>query len=230
MRKKASCALIGYFVIFAGIVWIAGKIGWGWLLAIILLGVIGWAAMTFTKDKSPSASPDHSPDDLPDMRHDEFGPQFDSPQQASTYYGQLMRTDPDKFMRLRTQQILRESLQIALTSKKRDTAESRMETAKEKFEELQKEHSIPRSEWNKIQERFLKDRKVFSTVKYINQARGLLGHGSKLKTEKSRKKYLDMAKDVIDEGLRDPSSDKDRLTTFLKDIGDGVPQLNSSKE
>jgi len=225
MKKKGT--IIGYLIVFCGIIWVLGKIGWGWILALVIIGVLGWVAITFKKDKSQSISTGKPSGLLPDLPHDEFGPLFDSPQQASTYYHRLMRSIPEESMRLRTQQILRESLQIALSSKKRDTAENSMKAAKAKLEELQNEHSVPKFEWHEIQERFLRDQREFSTVKFINQARGLIEHGSKLKTEKSRKKYLDMAKAVINEGLNDPSSDEERLTAFLKDREDGPSRLTS---
>jgi len=228
MGKKATNFLIGYLIAAGVAIWLIGQFGWWLLIVLSLLVVSGWIIKTYSADNSKGASPARSaPNIISDLPHDEFGPLFDLPQTSGAYFHELMKTDPDKSMRLRKQQILRESLQIALNSKKRDTADSRMDTARDIFEKLQEEHSIPKAEWEPIRERFLRDQREFFTVKYINQAKGLLEHSSKLKTEKNRKKYVDMAKAIIDEGLSDPSSDKDRLTAFLNNLSDTIDQAQT---
>ena len=218
MSQKATGALIGYLVIFGIAVWLISEFGW-WILSIIVVLFLIWIIKTYSSDKSKHApAAVISNNNISDLPHDEFGPLFDPPQSAGAYFHQLMKIDPDKSMRLRQQEILRESLEIGLSSKKRDTAESRMESATKIFQKLKAEYSIPDSEWNRIEKRFLSDQKEFSTVKYINSAKGLLEYGGKLKTEKSRKKYKEMAKGIIEEGLSDPNSDNERLNDFLNNI------------
>jgi hypothetical protein len=234
MGKKAGGSLIGYLILFVALIWLLGKIGWGLVLGIVSLLVAGWVFVTFAKkDRVKKESQAESAIDISGMPHDEFGPIFDPPQIASSFYGQLMKIDPDKSVRLRSQQIMRESLQIALSSKKPDMAEHHMAAAEKIFGELQTEHSVPPEEWEPIRERFLKEKNTYHTAKYINQAKGLLEHGGKLKTEKSKQKYKDMASGVIEEGLADSLADKKRLRDFadhLEDYLKSVPQKKASPE
>ena len=204
-RKKAKDTLIGLFVLLVLVVAVFEKIGWIWFGVIVAVGAV---VILFR----------HFYTGLPKVPTDEFGPILSDPQSARQYLSQLMKKDPRKAMRLRVQQVIRESLQIALTSKKRDTADSRMGVAQDRFEELNRSFRVPRKELQLIEQRLQSDKKEFETVKYINQAEGLIERGSKLKTEKSRQKYLDQAKAVIKEGMSNPESDKERLRAFLDDM------------
>jgi len=134
------------------------------------------------------------------------------------YY--LMRTNNGWAQLVRKLQIIKDSIDISLTSKKRNTAESRMELLKKHWSEIKGEYLHLLDDDVKSKICSIVDEATFRyhTVFYINQANGYLDKCATLKTEKSRAKYRELAHDVILEGLGHPESDRDELRGFLATI------------
>lgn len=150
--------------------------------------------------------------------HDVFGPLFHEPREAQAFYLEMMRIDERLSMRLRDQQILRESLEIALASKNSKTSESRMSLAEDLWKEICSKYRIPPNELQAMSQYVDSARKEFATVRYLNEAQGLIEHASRLKTEGGRQKRLIRAEQIIQRGLQDYAADKSRLNKVLQDL------------
>lgn len=116
-------------------------------------------------------------------------------------------------------QIARDSIDICLTSRKADTAKSRYDLLNSTWDEVT-------SRWHILDEVYrdrckaVYDQTIteYHTISYINQAVAYIEKSKTLKTEKSKAKYIDLAKQVINDGINDPLSDKYRLDQTLKQI------------
>ncbi len=121
---------------------------------------------------------------------------------------------------IRNLQIIRDSLDIALTSKRRDIAESRMELALDRWQESQQEHTglLAPETAVLIASVIEETRNIYHTTLYLNIAGSHLEKAQNLKTEKGRAKHRDLAKVIIQDGLNDPLSDKAKLTEVLNQV------------
>jgi hypothetical protein len=129
-------------------------------------------------------------------------------------------TDFAKGSLIRDLQILSDSLEIATTSTKRDTAESRMELAIETFSRISTEKfDLLEQATQKAVTRYFQDLKsLFHTNLYLNAAHSFLSKVDKLKTPKAKAKYLQLAKDTIQEGLGNVESDKLLLSNQMEEL------------
>jgi len=203
MVRKSKISPIVYLIIFLVLAWVISQIGWIWFTVLVVVGAIVFITIS-AQDPSPN------------VPSDEFGPLFNTSQQASAYYAKLMKSNPTKANRLRRQQILRESLKLATTSKKPETAESRMELAQQHFLALKTKFRIPKDEREGIDKRYHEAVLEYDTVRFLNEAHAYLKKTQKLKTEKSKRKYINLARQTIEKGLGNPNSDKERLRNFLR--------------
>jgi uncharacterized membrane protein len=128
----------------------------------------------------------------------------------------LLKRNSQKASLIRKLQIIKDSLDIALSSKKRDIASERMALALKLSTEMKDlEVGLLDVSTSKTINRIISDaEKQFQTNLYLNVAQGHMDKVGKLKTEKARLKYKQQAKDIIIEGLNNPNSNKDCLKEF----------------
>ncbi len=132
---------------------------------------------------------------------------------ARAINARLATEDPQKAVLIRDLQIIRESIDIALASKKRDIAESRMKSVVETWKEAEAECSgvVPQS----IREIVADAQRRFQTCLYVNIARGYLDKAKTLKTAKAREGHLSQAREAILDGLGMPDSNKGELRELM---------------
>ncbi len=141
-----------------------------------------------------------------------------SPQESKSLNLRLLRGKNYRIGELnRHLEILRESIDIALMSKKKDIATSRMDTVTETWRLINDKYIELLSDDVKKYIGSVVDSayKNFQTDMYLNMAQGHIDKAYSLKTEKSRNKYKLLACDVLREGLENPTSDKDKIKAKL---------------
>jgi hypothetical protein len=140
-----------------------------------------------------------------------------SPDKAKADIFPLMRSHPQKAQLLRNFQIIRDSIDISLSSKKRDIAESRMGSVRKLWLEVEDTYSYLLSEYVEKSASTIVNEALFryQTVFYVNQAQAFIDKISVLKTDKAKAKYREMALQVIQEGLANPESNKADLEALL---------------
>ncbi len=158
----------------------------------------------------------------PAMEEDEFGPLFASPEQSSQFLANMLSTNSDGALALRDLEVMRESLELAITSKNWETATSRMQLAASIFERLCSANELASDRRGRIAARFARDQQEFGTVVYLNCAQGLLERASRLKTPKGRAKYISQARELLERGLKDPKAEAARLQVLLDKMGQGA--------
>ena len=120
---------------------------------------------------------------------------------------------------IRNLQILRDSIEIALTSKKRDTAEQRMNAIPELFEEIKKHATLVSPEvFEEIYKTVYKAQRKFHTSFYINIATGYIESAEKVRTRKTKDKYFTLAAEALKEGLRGGLGNEGELNLLLAGI------------
>jgi hypothetical protein len=104
-----------------------------------------------------------------------LGPLFATPEESKGLLRRLMLRDGRLAERLRLQQVIRESLDLALSSQDRDTAESRMQLAERLLAELKEGYAavIPAAELNNLEAAFDSARRLFKARKYVDETSGL---------------------------------------------------------
>lgn len=197
--KKAEATLIGWFVVIGIIVypfvWLHEKIGWvgiGTIAVFVIGGAILWSINKSKKDQKTF-------DDLVlYVLHNRL-----HPDEAKKMNLDLAKSNFPRSALIRNLQIIRDSIEIALTSKKRDTAESRMNTLLERYEEIKNnQFGLASAEiYNEIDRVIQKTTNEFHTKLYLNIATGHMEKAQSLKTKKSKEKYLDLAIEALKEGL-----------------------------
>jgi len=132
----------------------------------------------------------------------------------------LARSNFPRSALIRNLQIIRDSIEIALTSKKKDTAQSRMDTLLERYEEIRAEQSglVSMEVMNEISSVIQDTKYQFHTMLYLNTATGYMDKIEKLKTNKSKEKYLDQAIEALQEGLQIGLGNEADLGDYLKHV------------
>ena len=149
------------------------------------------------------------------------------PDEAKKMNLQLARSNFSRSALIRNLQIIRDSIEIALTSKKRDTAESRMNTLLERFEEIQREQSslVSAEVHDEIERVIQETRKEFQTKLFLNVATGHMEKAESSKTSKTKEKYFDLAIEVLKEGLEKGSGNEADLRTVLSQVEQAKSKL-----
>jgi len=142
------------------------------------------------------------------------------PNEAKTMNLKLARSNFPRSALIRNLQIIRDSIEIALTSKKKDTAQSRMDTLLERYEEIRAEQSglVSMEVMNEISSVIQDTKYQFHTMLYLNTATGYMDKIEKLKTNKSKEKYLDQAIEALQEGLQIGLGNEADLGDYLKHV------------
>ncbi|EIM63788.1 hypothetical protein [Desulfobacter postgatei] len=211
--KKAEATLISWLIIIGIIVssftWLSERVG-GIGIGIIVAMIIGLAIfVNIRKTMNDQKSFD-------DLARYVFNNRL-HPDEDRKINSKLARSNFHRAALIRNLQIIRDSIDIALSSKKRDTAESRMNLLLERFEEIKKEQSalISFEVFDEISNVIQKTSIEFNTKLYYNIAVGYIEKAESLKTKKSKEKYLDLAKDILDEGIEKGKGNGEELKRVL---------------
>jgi len=221
--KKAETTLIGLLVIIGIIVyafvWLHEEIGWvgiGTIGVFVIGGGIFWSISKTKKEQKEF-------DDLAlSVLHNRL-----HPDEAKKMNLKLAKSNFPRSALIRNLQIIRDSIEIALTSKKRNTAESRMNTLLDRYEEIRKEQSgfVSAEVLNEINRVIQQTKDEFHTKLYLNMAMGYMDKAEKLKTKKSKEKYLDLAKETLKEGLEKGLGQEADLRRLLSQIEQAKAKL-----
>ena len=224
--KKSEAQALGPIILIGIIiypfVWLHEKVGWGGTIVlggIALSGVVFWNIRSSRKDKVEFNKL------VLYVLHNRM-----APNEARKLNNSLAKVNFPRSALIRRLQILRDSIEISLSSKKRETAESRMAEVKSSYEEIRKEYAnlITPEAMLEI-DRVVSDCvKQFNTKLYTNIARAHIEKAEKLKTVKSKKKYAALAIEAIQEGLLNPNSEKQSLERCRKKIDQFTRSLEKS--
>jgi hypothetical protein len=129
----------------------------------------------------------------------------------------LANEDPQRAILIRDLQIIRDSIDIALSSKKRDIAESRMKSVVETWKRAEAAclGLVPRDVVQSVREIVAEAQSRFQTSLYANIARGCVDKAKTLKSAKARETHLLLAREAILEGLGMPDSNKGELRELM---------------
>lgn len=141
-------------------------------------------------------------------------------EEAKNVYSTLIKSDMRKADLIRKLQIIKDSIDISLSSKKRDVAESRNEKMRELSVEIEQNYKSLMDDdvFEEVSAIIKNADNEFHTALYKNIATGQLEKADKLKTEKGKQKYWNLAREVLNEGMKNPNSDKSVLEGFLNKI------------
>jgi hypothetical protein len=193
-------ALIGLLVVLGLVVafsvWLYETIGW------LGLGVLAAAAVyfIFLVNKSQRQKSQQNIDDLALYVMNTQSHWTEEKKLNNA----LSRSNPSAAELIRNLQIIRESITIALTSKKRETAESGMKGVLSCYKTIEERlsHVVSPHVFEEITNRVKSAENDFHTKLYINIAAGHVAKAEKLKTKRSKEKYLELALASLDEGLK----------------------------
>lgn len=122
---------------------------------------------------------------------------------------------------------IRESVDLALTSKNRDVAESRMEFAIERGNDVVKNHWECVSPYviSQMKDVISEAQSKFKTQLHINISNGCIEKATGLKTNKGKLKHLALAKDAIEEGIALGVGDLQALNRALQSVNGMIAVL-----
>jgi len=215
MRKKDASIvyLIAIVIIAYPFVWLYQTIGPVGFLAVAIVAALGCIYWISSKNKGKQLA-------FNDLLLTTMT-QRTPPEIARSINQTLMRQDHRKGQLVRYLQIIKDSIDISLNSKKRDIAESRMKTVNDMWHEVESQYSDLFSDevFSKVKAIVIDAQHKYHTVLYMNVARGHIEKATTLKTDKAKEKYLTLAQEVILEGLDNPNSDKSELHSLQLKIG-----------
>lgn len=142
------------------------------------------------------------------------------PEEAKRINRELMRAAPDWGEMVRCFQIIADSLDIALKSKKPETAHARMEDALRLLEESRRKQGylLTENDWRIAEEHVVSARQKFETAWRVNSVTALLEKAATLKTEKAKTKYIAEARAILEEGLGRTDADTACLQALLSKV------------
>lgn len=223
--KKSESQAIGYLIIIAAIVaflsWLYQTIG---MIGIILLGVAIISGLFLRSKKKKERYLNEYYDAVRCFLNTRL-----SPDEARPYGRTYSKSDFERWSLLRCLQIMRDSIDIALTSKKRDTAESRMELAGDKYQEIITEHKklITPEILDEIGTVYRDAQSQFFTKLFVNVSTGQIEKAEKLKTEKSKIKYLNQALETIEEAINSGQGDVAKFEERKREISEKISAFGS---
>lgn len=196
--RKAGDKLLGGAIVLAAIVypsvWLYEQIG-GIGYLVLIVGVSGiWFYILSQKKAKHEASFEADALSALSRRLD--------PETARAMNAKYSKSNHRRAELLRFIQILNDSVEISLSSKKPDTAESRFSLAKETYQKIQAYRDImgPRLSLE-IDAKFQHLEANFVSALTLNLAKAHIEKAELLKTEKLKMKYLRDALDVLESGL-----------------------------
>lgn len=134
----------------------------------------------------------------------------------------LFRNHPRHAEAFRDVQLLHSSLEIAFKTASLETANSRIEVARECLSRIMSAPPtvIAPSVANGIRGMFEFSVTELATAKYLQQARAQRAKAVGMKTPKARQRHLLAARETIDLGLADAEADEKELINFLATLPD----------
>lgn len=143
-----------------------------------------------------------------------------NPQDAQQLNLKLAKTDFPRSRLIRNLQIMRDSIDICLSSKNRKTAESHLDLVLSAFEEICKElqHLIKHETLLEIERVVLETQQDFHTRLYLNVAYGHIEKARRMKTTKARQKYRELAIQTLMEGIQAGRGKVSELNSALEGI------------
>ena len=141
-------------------------------------------------------------------------------------------SDFRKAQLIRNLQIIRDSIVLSLTSTSQDTATSRIELLKEKFEDIRKNQRsiISDSVFKEINTTVNDTLNVFNTNFYVNVANGHIEKAAGLQTDKSKIKYFSLAESMLLDGIKDGKGDVSKFREHLAKVQTKISHLGGSPE
>jgi len=213
--KKSEADALGYLIVIGIVVypfvWLYEKIGW---IGIIALGFAVLGAIVLMKFRNSQREYEEFNRLVLYSLHNRATPQ------EARKLNSLYKDNYPRAMLIRRLQILRDSIEISLSSKKRETAESRMDEVLSSYAEIKSKYAdlITSETMSEIARVVEEHERKFSTSLYTNIANAHLEKAGKLKTIKSKSKYAELAMEAILEGLKNPKSDKSFLEKMQAEI------------
>lgn len=197
-------------------------IGWGGIILIgiiFLIGIIAWSVLSARQEE------DEFNELVLYVLHNKL-----PPNEARKLNRDAEKISFSHFALIRRLQILRDSIEISLTSKKRKTAESRMALVKSSYEEIKCDYSrlVTHETMAEIDDAVSECFQKFNTNFYTNGAKAHLEKAEKLKTKKSKIKYASLAMETILEGFDNPDSEKGVLEKMRKEVEMYLQSLEES--
>ncbi|MBR8466345.1 hypothetical protein KDE13_08365 [Campylobacter sp. faydin G-140] len=117
----------------------------------------------------------------------------------------------------RSADIIYQSLHIAINSKKLDTIESRINVAKDSFDDIKEQDDYFAET---IQDQYKELLKKAYTAKYVNVAQAYFDKYKTLKSQSSKEKYYNMAKEHLKNGLKDFTADQNEIHRKYQELFD----------
>lgn len=139
------------------------------------------------------------------------------PDEARRINRKLAKENFPRSALIRNLQIIRDSIEISLSSKKRATAESRAKSVEELHQEILHEHAglVSDSVLAEINAVCAQALSEFNTKLFINISNGYIEKASTLKTDKSKIKYIGLAAEALEEGIALGRGDSAALNSAL---------------
>lgn len=225
MKKKEAegiGALILFGIVAYPFIWLYENIGWEGMGFIAISLIVIWVFWAFQSSKKANEEFNKL---VIYTLHNRL-----PPNEARKINAMLLKSNLQQAQLIRNLQIFRDSVEIALSSKKRDTAESRMQLAQEKYSDIKNNQSnLVKSEtMSEIISVMNDNEEKFHTNIYNNIALAHLEKADKLKTIKSKNKYLEQAKEILNEGLDNDKSCKNVLNETLSRVETATGALSEN--
>ncbi|KAB7702099.1 hypothetical protein GBN33_03090 [Plesiomonas shigelloides] len=211
-ESKGFGALIVIGVIAYPFVWLHEKIG---SVGLVIFAVGVFAAIVYSRIRTIKSDQKEFEELVLYTLHNKI-----PPDQAKAINKKLATENFARSSLIRNLQIIRDSIEISLTSKKRDTAESRAQSVTELHKEIQRKHAtlvseVVLAEIDRVCSEAISE---FNTKLFINIANGHIEKANSLKTNKSKIKYLDLAAEILEEGIVSGHGDSIALQRALVSV------------
>lgn len=123
---------------------------------------------------------------------------------------------------------IRESIDLALGSKDREVAESRMQFAIERCADVVKNYSqlVSPHVISQVTDIISATQSKFNTQLYLNISSGCIAKAEGLKSDKGKLKYLELAKKIIEEGISLGKGDLEALSHALQAVDGMISELH----
>lgn len=215
-RSGGDKALWGFIGLLPWWVWVTGAAG-VWLYSVggwLLLGGLGVIVVLVLVGQGVFAADHQNAQEL--IRR--MARERLHPHEARSLNRQLMRRDARLAEVVRFVQIMRDSVDIAEKSKKREIVESRLASVVSTRDEIRRNYQgVCDEETDKVLDWLADDQvRMAWTAYFMNAARHARDKALTMKTEKSRTKYEEALRSILEEAMAHPMTNKKLIGAFLK--------------